>query len=74
MMTFRSGWVGVASHQTIIDFLYYSYLFNPVYARMIEFIDDQNKVKLFYTPLSFNEAFIASLSYRGFDPIVLRGE
>lgn len=52
MMIFRSGWVGVASHQTIIDFLYYSYLFNPVYARMIEFIDD-GKVKIFYTPLSF---------------------
>lgn len=36
-MSFRSGWVGVASRKNIIDFLYYSYLFNPTYVRVIEY-------------------------------------
>ncbi len=37
MMSFKSGWVGVASRRNIIDFLYYSYLFNPTYARIVEY-------------------------------------
>lgn len=78
-MTFRSGWVGVATHKNFVDFLYYSYMFNPVYARIIEYHDENatasaNPVKLFYTPLSFKEAFFSALNYRGFDPIVLKGE
>lgn len=74
MMVFRSGWVGVATHHTIIDFLYYSYIFNPTYVRIIENVSEEGKSSIFYTPLTFSEAFFASLSYRGFDPIVLRGD
>jgi hypothetical protein len=76
MMVFKSGWVGVASFHNFIDFLYYSHLFNPVYARIIEYHDEKtsNPIKLFYSPLTFKQAFFSALNYRGFDPIIIRGE
>ena len=52
MLTFRSGWVGMASHKNIIDFIYYAYLFNPVFTRIIEY-HSENGLKYFYTPLTF---------------------
>jgi hypothetical protein len=77
-MTFRSGWVGVASYHNFIDFLYYSYLFNPLYTQVVEYHDDKkdsiNPIKLYYTPLTFKEAFFLALNYRGFDPIIIKGE
>ena len=53
MLVFRSGWVGVATHKNIVDFLYYAYLFNPVFTRVIEYHESSGSVKIFYTPLSF---------------------
>ncbi len=31
----KSGFVGAGNHKSILDFLYYSYLFNPVFVRII---------------------------------------
>jgi len=31
MLTYKSGWIGVSNHKNILDFIYYSYLFNPTY-------------------------------------------
>jgi hypothetical protein len=74
-LTFRSGWVGVASYNNFIDFLYYSYLFNPLYAKVVEYHErPAAPAKIFYTPLSFREAFFEAMNYRGFDPIILHGE
>lgn len=78
-MTYKSGWVGVANNKNIAQFLYFSYLFNPTYARIVEYHEEisnlqGNNVKVFYTPLTFKEAFFASFNYRGFEPIVLKGE
>ena len=50
MLTFRSGWVGVCNHKNILDFFYYSYLFNPTYVRPIYLKYDG---KVLYTPLTF---------------------
>ena len=36
MMNFKSGWVGVGVKQNFIDFLYYAYLYNPVFVRIVQ--------------------------------------
>ncbi len=66
MLTYKSGWIGVSNHKNILDFIYYSYLFNPTYVLPI-FIKEEKKIR--YTPISFKEAFYASLSHRGFEPL-----
>ena len=73
MLVFRSGWVGLASHKNIVDFIYYAYMFNPVFVRVVEY-RLQDSTKYLYTPLTFKEAFQAALYHRGFDPIILNGE
>jgi hypothetical protein len=34
-ITLKSGYIGMGTHKNIIDFLYYSYLFNPVFVKLI---------------------------------------
>lgn len=73
MLSFRSGWAGMALHKNFLDFLYYAYMFNPVFTRVIQYHSPKG-LKMLYTPLSFKDAFFAALSHRGFDPVILNGE
>jgi hypothetical protein len=59
-LKFASGWIGVAPSPSLVDFLYYSCIFNPIYVRMIEYHDEeqlnhlaQPTIKMFYQPLTF---------------------
>jgi hypothetical protein len=63
----------VATHKSIIDFLYYSYILNPVFVRLVLY-RKPDKDTLFYAPLTFTEALRCSLHYRGFDPIIVHNE
>jgi hypothetical protein len=34
-ITLKSGFIGIGTHKSIIDFLYYSYILNPVFVRLV---------------------------------------
>lgn len=34
-VTLKSGFIGIGTHKSIIDFLYYSYILNPVFVRLV---------------------------------------
>lgn len=72
-ITLRSGFIAVGSHRSIIDYLYYSYLLNPVFVRLIIY-RKPDKEETYYAPLSFSEAFKAAMTFRGFDPIVVHND
>lgn len=72
-ITLKSGWAGIGTHSSIIDYLYYSYLFNPVFVRVIIY-KKEDKEEYFYSPLSFMESIKCALTLRGFDPIVVKSE
>lgn len=69
-ITLKSGFIGVATHKSIIDFIYYSYILNPVFVRLVLYRKPDKDV-LFYAPLTFAEALSCALNYRGFDPIIV---
>lgn len=56
-----------------MDYLYYSYLLNPVFVKLIIY-KKEDREELYYSPLSFVEGLICALDYRGFDPIIIRNE
>lgn len=70
----------MGTHKNIVDFLYYSYIFNPLFVRLILVVDKEVKdgqerefVKdVNYAPLSYEEALKCAIQNRGFDPIVVR--
>lgn len=72
-ITLKSGWVGIGTHSSIVDYLYYSYLFNPVFVRVIIY-KKEDKEEYFYSPLSFMESIKCAISLRGFDPIIVKNE
>jgi hypothetical protein len=53
--------------------LYYSYLLNPVFVRLIIY-KKEDKEEIYYSPLSFIEGIRGALDVRGFDPIIVRNE
>ena len=36
-ITLKSGFIGIGTHKSIVDFLYYSYILNPVFVRLVLF-------------------------------------
>ena len=36
-ITLKSGFIGIGTHKSIVDFLYYSYILNPVFVRLVIF-------------------------------------
>lgn len=36
-ITLRSGFIGIGSHNSIIDYIYYSYIANPVFVKILIF-------------------------------------
>ena len=72
-ITLKSGWAGIGTHSSIVDYLYYSYLFNPVFVRVIIY-RKEDKEEYFYSPLSFVESIKCGLTLRGFDPIIVKNE
>lgn len=69
--TLRSGYIGVANHHNIIDFLFYTYLISPTYVKILIVKYENGSRELLYIPLTFMQAVNAALSARGFEPIVI---
>ncbi len=42
-ITLKSGFIGLGTHRNIMDFLYYSALFNPLFVRLILIVDKEIK-------------------------------
>ena len=55
--TLRSGYIGIANHTNIVDFLFYTYLMSPLYVRIVVVEMEDGKVEYMYSPLSHIEAF-----------------
>jgi hypothetical protein len=60
-ITLKSGFIGIATHKNIIDFLYYSYIFNPVFVRIIIIVEKfENGLEIVkeinYAPLNYIES------------------
>jgi hypothetical protein len=72
-ITLKSGFIGIGTHKSILDYLYYSYLLNPVFVRLIIYKKGESE-ELYYSPLSFIESLHCALDCRGFDPIIVRSE
>ena len=82
--------MGMGTHKSIVDYLYYSYMFNPVFVRLVvfakgkkaneeitsplEFWEQNKEDQIYYSPLSFWESLKAAMQLRGFDPIVVENE
>lgn len=56
-----------------MDYLYYSYLLNPVFVKLIIY-KKEDREELYYSPLSFVEGLLCALDCRGFDPIIIRND
>lgn len=50
--TLRSGYIGIANHTNVIDFLFYTYLMSPQYVRIVVIESEDGKQEYMYTPLS----------------------
>lgn len=72
-ITLRSGFIAIGTHKSIVDYMYYSYLLNPVFVRIIVYKKEEGE-DVYYAPLSFLESLRCALNYRGFDPIIVHNE
>ena len=41
--TLRSGYIGIANHSNIVDFLFYAYLLSPLFVRVVIVIHEDEK-------------------------------
>lgn len=69
----KSGFIGIGNHNSIIDYIYYSYIANPLFVKVLIF-KKENKEETYYCPLSFLESVRCALNNRGFDPIIIHND
>lgn len=70
--TLRSGYIGIANHTNIVDWMFYSYLLSPLFVRILIVVMEDGKQEYMFIPLSFMEAYECAKSARGFEPIVVK--
>jgi hypothetical protein len=70
--TLRSGYIGIANHTNIVDWMFYTYLLSPLYVRILIVIKEDGKQDYMFLPLTFIEAYQCAKTARGFEPIVVK--